>query len=352
MAIGALPEEELEQGGALTPQPGDVDVGAGADQMAALELAKRSEETGTMIEDPAALAEYKQKRELERSVDEAFARRKDYNRDGKKDNLWQRFKGWGSRAWNKGKDDPLTPEREDKTEEVTKFMGGMTRQELSMFLFEWGGLMMANSEKGLGGAAGAAGLGAMQGHQGRQALALSTEGEAQERALREREVSAKEYETKVGKNNELLERIRQPDGSFRWEPVTDKDGKIITIKDPGNRPYQGQGVWEQSQWQELGYSDDMIAEIQQGGLSPSAMYDRMHEDLLQQKARAQEKEKMSQLPDNMKQKIENLNGEMVPITTISNNELAKIARRDADFALGQRGALRPNAPKRGEDYIQ
>lgn len=357
MATGALPQDD-EQEVILSPALAarDVNVGvqpeADAGAMGALMQVKQAEETGTQITDPAALEEYKKKRELDRSVDDAFARRKDYNRDGKKDNLWQRFRGWGKRKWDKGKDDPLTPEREDQTEEVTKFMGGMTRQELSMFLFEWGGLMMANADEGFGGAMGAAGLGAMKGHQGRQALALEQEGAAHDRALAERETAAKEYDTKVGKNNELLERVRQPDGSFRWEPVKGEDGKIIEIKDPGDRQFQGKGPWEQAQWQSLGYSDEMIAEIQQGGLSPSAMYDRLHEDLLQQKARAQEKEKMSQLPDTMKQKIQNLAGEMVPITSISNSELAKIAKRDAQDALSERGALRPNAPKRGEDYIQ
>ena len=94
----------------------------------------------------------------------------DIDIDGKKDNTWKRFKGW----WKKGApggDDPTTPDVDegDPDYEVTKFMGGMTRQELGMFVFQWGSQMMANADKGFGGAMGAAGEGAMAGHQARTA---------------------------------------------------------------------------------------------------------------------------------------------------------------------------------------
>lgn len=118
---------------------------------------------------------------------------KDIDLDGKKDNMWKRFHSW----WKKGApggDDPTTPDVDEGAEdyEVTKFMGGMTRQELGMFVFEWGGLMMANSDQGFGGAMGAAGLGAMQGHQARGALAEEKALAEREYGLREREVAAAE----------------------------------------------------------------------------------------------------------------------------------------------------------------
>ena len=279
-------EEEVEAGPALQPQPGDVDVGAGADQMAALELAKRSEETGTQITDPAALTEYKQKRELERKVDDAFARRKDYNRDGKKDNLWQRFKGWGSRAWNKGKDDPLTPEREDQTEEVTKFMGGMTRQELSMFLFEWGGLMMTNADEGFGGAMGAAGLGAMEGHRSRQAGALEAAGTEADRALKEREVAALEERNRVGN----LKPFKGKDGTWRvprwdneqgrivWEAASDAGGKIVP---PGiDTDWSGEKTFLMDLFKSVGKTEAEIADFFMGKRSEAERRQDLNDALI------------------------------------------------------------------------
>jgi hypothetical protein len=92
-----------------------------------------------------------------------------------KKNFIGRMVSKGKEFWERGKDDPATKAREDKTEQVTSFMGGMTRQELGMFVFQWGGMMMANSDKGLGAAAGEAGLGALAGHQGRQTAAQEKE---------------------------------------------------------------------------------------------------------------------------------------------------------------------------------
>jgi len=98
--------------------------------------------------------------------------------EGEDRNLWGRMKNW----WQLGKDDPTTEAREDETVEVTRFMGGMTRQQLGMFVFQWGALMMANADKGFGAAMGNANLGAMAGHQQRgvDAAALETASKQQE----------------------------------------------------------------------------------------------------------------------------------------------------------------------------
>ena len=279
-----------------------------------------------------------------------------------KEGAWQRFKNW----WKLGTEDVTTwhdPETGDEVPEgtegaekrvtkaedveVTKFMGGMTRQELGTFVFQWGALMMANAEEGFGGAMGIASLGALEGHQARQAQEFEQSGVLADRALRERQVAAAEYDTKVSDRDTLLERYLDPEtGEFKWREALDKDGNPITVKDPGDRPYGGKGVWEAEEWEALGYDPQTIAEIQQGAMGQAEIYDTLFQDLVDRRAKALEEEKMN-LPDNMRQKIENLNGEMVPIGTMSDAELAEIARISTERAMEQRSALRPTPPAGG-----
>ena len=104
---------------------------------------------------------------------------KDYDGDGKPDSVFGRMKNW----WKKGRDDPSTSVDESietykdadgnyqtREVEVTQFMGGMTRQELGMFVFQWGSQMMAHGDKGFGTAMGIAGDESMKGHQARTQL--------------------------------------------------------------------------------------------------------------------------------------------------------------------------------------
>lgn len=67
-------------------------------------------------------------------------------------------------------------EKKEKDAQFTRFLGGMTRHEFGMFLFDWGSSMMMNADKGLAGATGMATAGAVAGHVGRgkEAAALET----------------------------------------------------------------------------------------------------------------------------------------------------------------------------------
>lgn len=247
MADGALvPDEELK----VEPQPGDVEV---TGEIGALAGARQAEMTGTpMAAGTPELAAYKDKKAYDSRQmledDKIRKSEKDVDLDGKKDSLWKRFKYWGGRGWNKGKDDPLTPEREDETEEVTRFMGGMTRQELGMFIFQWGGLMMQNAEEGFGGAMGAASLGALEGHQQRGASAQA--GALEERQVAAQEMSANAALTKakqgtVPKLEEVADGFIYHDGE-NWVYATNPDGsKIPPPENSANRPFAPQALQAQ-----------------------------------------------------------------------------------------------------------
>jgi hypothetical protein len=274
MSNGVLPEEEKEV--VISPalqarsvQQGAVDVTGGMEELGALRTARQHEREGTVITDPKALEAYKGIREERRADEARFAKAGDYDRDGKKDPLWQRFKGWGSRAWNKGKDDPLTPEKEDETEEFSRFMGGMTRQEFSMFLMEWGSLMMQNSEKGLGGAFGTATQGAMQGHLGREDRALAREQSQQKSALEERRVSASERTASFAGQAQgftdpegfwVVPKYNSETKEVTWERATDKDGNLVKGDPDKSRDYQGEKVYLENFFREAGWSDQEIAD--------------------------------------------------------------------------------------------
>jgi hypothetical protein len=188
-----------------------------------------------------------------------------------------RVKGKVKDWWQKGKDDPNTEEREDQTVEVTKFMGGMTRQELGMFMFEWGGLMMANSDQGFGAAMGQAGLGAVQGHRGRAAA-------EKEAALEDRRVGAQEMTAQAALNRS--EEGKKPniqwtkDGGVVVQATYDKDGNItgyeaVPIEDaegmqieagltPGSKQGQFRDQWMYDTLIGSGYTAREAADIING----------------------------------------------------------------------------------------
>jgi hypothetical protein len=164
------------------------------DELAEIVVEARKRVTGTPVEvtgemDELVAGSEQVKYETERAQKEAS---KDHDGDGKKDSIWSRAKTW----WKKGKDDPTTSVDESKETfigpdgkpqtrdvQVTKFMGGMTRQELGMFVFQWGSQMMANADKGFGGAMGAAGEGALAGHLERTAANQATEASAAQQKI-------------------------------------------------------------------------------------------------------------------------------------------------------------------------
>jgi hypothetical protein len=162
-----------------------------------------------------------------------------------------RMKKW----WELGKDDPNTKEREDETVEVTRFMGGMSRQELGMFVFQWGGLLMANADKGFGAAAGLAGGGAMAGHQGRAVMAEESALKQEELGMRKEELGLKgqaaDSQARVAASSALGKAYTDPDtGNYMIPEWSEKEKKYIFKEgkkedgspqkgplDSANRPY-------------------------------------------------------------------------------------------------------------------
>ena len=190
--------------------------------------------------------------ETERSRQEAT---KDYDGDGKKDNLWGRFKNWVK----KGKDDPTTSVDESKQTvigkdgkpvledvEVTKFMGGMTRQELGMFVFQWGALMMSNADQGFGGAMGAAGQGALAGHQQRGAAEEASALAGEEMSLKQQEQQIRQQQadasTQTAAMSGLAQGFTSPDDGYWKVPVYNAEtGETTweTARDSAGKPQKG-----------------------------------------------------------------------------------------------------------------
>lgn len=188
----------------------------------------------------------------------------DIDLDGKKDGMWKRFKRW----WNIGvKDDPTTIDVDegDPNTEITKFMGGMTRQELSMFLFEWGGLMMANADQGFGGAMGAAGLGAMQGHQARQDRKTSQMLQEQEMEINRRAL-AETGESDVDEQGYKIEQYYDKDsGEMKWRRALDESGEAFKVKDP--RQYQGEKAYILDFARRIGKTDEEVWAMWSGAIT-------------------------------------------------------------------------------------
>ena len=193
-----------------------------------------------------------------------------------KEGLWSRFKTW----WRKGTEDETiyvdpetgeqvaagTPGAEERTiaaedVEVTKFMGGMTRQELGMFVFQWGALMMANAEEGFGGALGAASLGAMQGHQARQAQAFEQEG-----ALLDREATRRGLAETGGFETDedgfAMEQVYNSEtGEMEWRRAMRRNaetGEMEPWKPLNPRQYQGEKAFILDFGRSIGKTDDEI----------------------------------------------------------------------------------------------
>lgn len=198
-----------------------------------------------------------------------------------RDNVFQRAWGRVKEFWQRGLDDPNTPDdesqetyyvdpktgkeveegtpgAEERTRDVqvTKFMGGMTRQELGMFVFQWGALMMANSEQGFGGAMGMASLGALEGHQQRQTTALASNLEERQVAAQETTAAAAMLKAEQGTPPKLTaveDGFIYHDGdNWRYATTTetDEDGNTreVRVKPPpssADRPYAAQAMADQ-----------------------------------------------------------------------------------------------------------
>lgn len=193
---------------------------------------------------------------------------------GKEDSVWGRMKEW----WKKGKDDPNTTVDESvetyigpdgklatRPVQVTSFMGGMTRQELAMFVFQWGASMMVNADKGLGGAFGSASLGALDAHQGRKlASQEKEESRAQqmiENQLAQQQADAATYETMEGADGIMYERV---DG--RWRAIQVKDpetGKDRALRGVGDTELEVQYLVRQAEMLGISKAEVIAAKLGQ-----------------------------------------------------------------------------------------
>jgi hypothetical protein len=143
----------------------------------------------------------------------------------------------------KVEDGELTPAQKKKQDKrFTNVFGGMTKQELGMFLFEYGAIMMANGDKGLGGAAGMAGIGSLASLQERRRYAEQAEVEATERKrkadLEERRVAVTEdrLEHDVEKaGRDAPDTITTEDGVLQWNPETGQYDTWVTDPETGEK---------------------------------------------------------------------------------------------------------------------
>lgn len=204
-------------------------------------------------------------------------------------------------------------------------------EEMSLFLIDFGmRAMMAGETMGDLGALGAAGAGAMGALQERRNYAAEQQIAAGERAAQDYQ-SAQEMaleERRVG----ALE--------------TTANAKKAAAGAAGGG-YSGQDVWRKEFLSGLGWTEEEIAAVITGARTPEETFDAVYDDLMTQRQKAQADEKMN-LPDNMRARIPNLDGELVPVAKLTDDEIALLAQRSTKKAMQARGALRD---KDASDYL-
>jgi hypothetical protein len=215
--------------------------------------------------------------------------------------------------WKLGKDNPNTEEREDQTVQVTNFMGGMNRQELGMFVFQWGAMLMANSSEGFG-AMGTASLGAMQGHQGRKATEAASALSAEEMDIKRRNATSSE-ETAAA-------------ATTRAEAYAEGMGAVRG----------GVGEWKREFYRSIGWSDEKIAQAAEGILTTEQLFDDVSAGLRDQRAEAAAKETMN-MPDNMRRKTAMPDGTKVPTADLTDQQINDLATASTQSSIKARGAL-------------
>lgn len=150
--------------------------------------------------------------------------------DAIKNMFGEEFKKVTEAHVQEGKITATQKKKQDK--QFTKLFGGMTKEEFGLFLFEYGGIMMANGDKGLGGAAGAAGLGAFASLQERRRYAEKAEIEAQERQrkadLEERRMTLDEEKFEYEKS-EAPEVRETEEGDVYYNRVTGKWEPLYSV---------------------------------------------------------------------------------------------------------------------------
>lgn len=202
---------------------------------------------------------------------------------------------------------------------------GMTRHEFSLFLWDWGASMMANGGEGLA-SVGMAGSDAMGAHRARIK-------EDQESAL---------AATELKRTSGLEERAQVADTS-RAESARINAEAARTRAESSAGGYQGEKVYLEKIYTELGYSKEEIGQIFSGAQSQDAVMDQVFDDLRKQRARAQEKEKMSSLPDSMRQRITLPDGTKVPVAELSDDQIIEMSEGVATKVMDARTRMRGGA---------
>ena len=232
-------------------------------------------------------------------------------KDVEKQSWWDGVKKW----WDKGKNDP--------NEQVTGFMGGMNRNELGMFVFQWGAMMMAGSSEGFGAAMGGASLGAMQGHQGRKAEAAGA-------ALEERKVAAQEQTADAA--------------TMTAEAAKTRAGAI-------GAGYQGKDKFLLDYYRSQDMSEKEIRDRLGGAYSPEKTYDLVAIDVADMVAKAKADPPM--IPSEYVMVDVDGDGKNVkPLHKLTPQEEAKLAKTITDERMKMRDSLRPEPEnKTASDYL-
>ncbi len=160
-----------------------------------------------------------------------------------------------------------------KSKKYKGIFAGMTREEFSMFLFDFGGSLMSNGEQGLG-AVGVASGAAMAGHRGRQkegeASALAATELTRTTDLEEREMANKEQTAGMAG---IAQGFTNPDGFFMvpsfdpetgkttWNPAEDRDGNPQKGDPRASKDYNGEKVFLDGFLTEAGWSKQEIADF-------------------------------------------------------------------------------------------
>jgi hypothetical protein len=168
-------------------------------------------------------------------------------------------------------------EGEKKKRKFHGIFADMDREEFSMWLWDWGGSMMANGEEGWA-AVGVASQEATAMHRGRRTeqAALAVEEEERERkaALDERGMAAEESRAAsalgVGDTMEVKGGVmeRQSDGTWAWVKGPDT-GEKVEAEFAADRPYRGEKAWLAQRYKAEGLDDATINDLITGARNPA-----------------------------------------------------------------------------------
>jgi hypothetical protein len=238
------------------------------------------------------------------------------------------------------------PEGEKRKKKYRGVFAGMSREEFSSFLWDWGASMMANGKEGWG-AVGQAGSDAMGAHRAR-----IKEDEASELAA-----------TELTRTSGLEERAQLADTSRAASSASraESEAKRAAAYDRNVDAVRGGvGEWKLKFYRSIGWSDEKIAQAAEGILTPEHLYDEISRNLRDERAEAASSEKMN-LPDSMRAKRTLPDGTKVPTAELTDDQIDDMAFIASEKSIKKRGALGGNnagkpalveePPKSTEDYL-